>query len=175
MFNTHFVFDFWNYIMPFTRLLCNPKCPHRKCYRKLSATVWNMPDFQSPLSQVVYIFFEKCTWISRAKISTNYTASTQTLAIEPCPTSTFCIFKSPCMTGFGCSECKYSIPQMTPCAMDNFSVHSTGYKNKHIRDLTENNNDWPMMTFVKWSLKFTLVKCQSVEHKPSTYTDPDLC
>jgi len=43
------------------------------------------------------------------QIWTKYTI-TQTLATKPSPTSMFCTFKSPCMTGCGCTECRYSIP-----------------------------------------------------------------
>ena len=44
----------------------------------------------------------------------------QTLATKPSPTRTFCIFKSPWMTGCGRRECRYSIPQTTPWARNNF-------------------------------------------------------
>jgi len=55
---------------------------------------------------------------SQSKLLTKLTMTnkkyTQTLAVKPSPTRTFCIFKSPCMTGCGRMECRYSIPQTTP-------------------------------------------------------------
>jgi len=50
------------------------------------------------------------------------------LATRPSPTRTFCIFKSPWMTGYGRMECKYSMPQTTPWARNNLFDKSTGYK-----------------------------------------------
>jgi len=49
----------------------------------------------------------------------------QTLATNPFPTRTFCIFKSPCMTGCGRTECRYSIPRTTPWARNNFFCQSS--------------------------------------------------
>jgi len=49
----------------------------------------------------------------------------QTLATKPSPTRTFCIFKSPWMTGCGLRECRYSIPQTTPWERNNFVGQST--------------------------------------------------
>jgi len=48
-----------------------------------------------------------------------------TLAVTPSPTRTFCIFKSPCMTGCGSIECRYFIPRTTPWARNNFVGQST--------------------------------------------------
>jgi len=61
-------------------------------------------------------------------------SSAQTFAIKSSPTRTFSNFKSPCMTGCGCMEWRYSIPQTTPWARNNFFNQSTGCnKNKKKR------------------------------------------
>ena len=48
----------------------------------------------------------------------------QTLPTRSSPTRTFCNFKSPCTTGCGCMECKYSIPRTIPRARNSFCLRS---------------------------------------------------
>ena len=72
-------------------------------------------------------FYKLCSFWHKYKHKQKYTI-TQTLATKPSPTSMFCIFKSPCITGCSFMECRYSIPQTTPWARNSFVGQSSWNK-----------------------------------------------
>jgi len=89
-------------------------------YRSLSLSLPGLADCEVVPSLLEWwrqkIYFTNVgTLISKQNINLRWT-----LATKPSPTRTFCIFRSPCMTGWGWMECRYSIPHTTPWATNSF-------------------------------------------------------